>query len=372
MNVILKQVQSKKEFTEFIFLPEKIHKGHSNWLPPVYLDERTFFNPEKNHSFRDCDTRMILAYQNGKVGGRIMGIIHHAYNQSHGVRDARFGYLECPNNQEIAHALIQDIETWARGKGMERLIGPYGFSDKDVQGLMIEGFEHQPILDSACNFPYLVELVRNEGFEKEVDCLVYRYKLNGFPPDIYRQIHDRIENKNGYRLIEFTTRRELKPYILPVLRVVNETYSDLYGFVKMEEDVMLELANRYLPVLDPRFVKVVMCGEQLVGFLVGIPNFTPGLQKARGRMLPFGWYHILRSMKTSRQLDLMMGGVLPKFQNRGLEIYMAMRLIESCKRAGFKQIEVHLVLETNQRMLAELHKIGAVPHKRFRVFQKAL
>lgn len=372
MPVSVRPVLTKKDLDTFIFLPEKIHQGHKTWLPPVYLDERSFFNPKKNHSFRDCNTRMVLAFQDGKPVGRVMGIIHHVYNEMHGIRDARFGYLECPDDPKVSQALLQDIENWAKEKGMERLIGPYGFSDKDVQGLLVEGFDYPPILDSACNYPFLVDLVEKEGFQKEVDCLIYRYKLNGIPPEIYQQIHDRIETKDNYRLVELTSRKELKPFILPVLRLVNETYKDLYGFVEMKEDVMIELANRYLPVLDPRFVKVVMKDDQLIGFLIGIPNFTSGLQKARGRMLPLGWYHILRSMKTANQLDLMMGAVLPKYQGRGLEIYMAMRLFESCKKAGLEHIEVHLVLETNTRMMAELHKIGAQPLKRFRVFQKKI
>ncbi len=372
MSVSIRRVLTGKDLKTFIFLPEKIHRGHKNWLPPVYMDERVFFNPDKNHSFRDCDTLMLLAFREGKAVGRVMGIIHHGYNKVHNLRDARFGYLECPDDNEVAHSLLSGIACWAKERGMDRLVGPYGFSDKDVQGLLVEGFEYPPILDSACNYPYLVRLVEQEGFEKDVDCLISRYNLSTPLPEEYRQICERVENKNGYKLVEFVSRKDLKPYILPVLRMLNETYNNLYGFVKMEEDHMSDLAKRYLPVIDPRFVKVIENDGQLLGFLVGIPNFTPGLQRAKGYMLPFGWYHFFKSMKVATQLDLVMGGVLPKFQNRGLEIYMASSLISSCKKAGYKQIEVHLVLESNTRMLAELHHIGAIPIKRFRVFCKKI
>jgi len=372
MKPDLRVVTTSRQLREFIHLPGKIHKGHSTWLPPIYLDERNFFNPKKNIAFKNCDTRMLLAYRDNKPVGRIMGIIHNYYNELHQIRDARFGYLETWDDAEVVHALMTDIEEWARAKGMERLIGPYGFSDKDVQGLLIDGFEHMPVLDSACNYKYMVDLVEWEGFTKEIDCHIFRYELNGHEPENYKEIYNRIVSRNGYELKEFTTRKELKPFILPVLRLVNETYTDLYGFVPMEEKEMSELAKRYLPVLDPRYVKVVLHKGNPVAFLVGIPNFTPGLQKSRGRLFPLGIFHLLRAMKKSKQLDLMLGAVLPRYQNRGLEIFMAVKLFESCRQAGLEQMEVHLVLETNTRMLAELEKIHAIPHKKFRVYQKRL
>ena len=364
------EAKSAKQIKEFIYLPEQIHKNHSNWLPPIYIDERNFFNPKKNIAFSHCDTIMLLALQNGRPVGRIMGIIHKTYNALHGEKTARFGFFDCYNIPEVAQLLISEIEHWAKSKGMTRIIGPYGFSDKDPQGFLIDGFEHMPVLDSACNLPYMVDFVEQAGYTKEVDCLIYTLDIDKGLPESYNRIIQRVEANNGFQFIEISKRSQLKQYILPILRMVNETYSELFGFVPMEEQEMLDFAKRYLPIVNPKFVKIATVGDKLAGFIIGLPNFTPGIQKAKGRLFPFGIFHILRAMRRTNQLDLMLGAVDKEFRGRGLEIAMAIRMINSCKEAGLDRIEIHLVLETNTAMIAELERANCNFHKRFRVFGK--
>ncbi|HEX7511266.1 MAG TPA: hypothetical protein VF335_08200 [Chitinivibrionales bacterium] len=152
MTIVLREVTSKRDFNAFIYLPEKIHKGHSSWLPPIYSDEKKYFDPKKNPSFRPCEYRMMLAVKDNRPVGRILGIINRAHNEKHNLKNVRFGFLECHNDQEAAHALIDDIEQWGKSRGMDTCVGPFGFSDRDIQGLLIEGFEYEPVVDSACNF----------------------------------------------------------------------------------------------------------------------------------------------------------------------------------------------------------------------------
>jgi len=371
-EVTIVEVKTKKQRKEFVYFPEKIHKDHKNWLPPIYMDELNFFNPAKNHAFSHCETAMYLAYKGKELVGRIMGIIHNTYNEFHNEKTARFGYIECYNDEEVAHLLISTVENWARQFGMVKMIGPYGFSDKDPQGLQIEGFEHMPILDTAVNFPYMVDLVEKNGYKKDVDCLVCRLDMSKDLPDVYTRIMQRFENKNDFVIREFKSKKELYPFVVPILRLVNETYTELYGFFPLSEIEMKEFASRYMDVLDPRFVKTIMKNEEVVSFIVGLPNFTPGIQKAKGRILPFGIIHILRAMKKTKQLDLMLGAVKPVYQGLGFEILMAIKLIQSCRKAGLTTMEIHLVLETNTKMLAELDRVGATVLKRFRVFGKEL
>lgn len=371
-KVSIVEVRTRKQLREFIYLPEKIHKDHSNWLPPIYLDEFKFFDPSKNHAFSHCHTILYLAYRNQEPVGRIMGIIHNQYNDVHGEKSGRFGFIECYNDDEVASTLLNTIENWARTFGVMKMIGPYGFSDKDPQGLQISGFEHMPILATAVNFPYMVDLLEKNGYVKDIDCLVYRIDLTKPLPEVYNRISQRLEGKNNFSFLEFKLKKELRPFVVPILRLVNETYSELYGFSPLTEPEMIEFANRYMDVLDPRFVKGIIKEGQVVAFIVGLPNFTPGVQKAKGRLFPFGFIHILRAMKTTRQLDLMLGAVKPSCQGSGYEILMATKLIESCRKAGLDYMEVHLVLETNVKMLAELERVEAQVHKKFRVFGKVL
>jgi hypothetical protein len=372
MGIEVKRVSSKSELKQFIYLPEKIHRGHENWLPPLYVDEWNFFNPKKNKSFGYSETILAMAYHDGKPVGRIMGIINKRYNELKGENNARFGYLECYNDTEISHALLQYIERWAKDYGCTRIVGPYGFSDKDPQGFMVDGFEHPPLIAAACNWPWIVPLLEAEGYTKEVDCLVFMFHIHDNLPPLYSRINERVEKREGVRLVEFSSKKQMKPYIIPIFRLMNETYSELYGFVPLEEQEMTDFAARYMPILDPRFIKAVEYKGEMAAFIIGIPSMTKGIQKSKGRLLPFGLFHIMAAAKKTKQIDLMLGAVKNSLQGQGLEILMALKLLESMKNAGFEQIEIHLVLETNHRMIAEMNRAGASIHKRFRVFGKDL
>lgn len=370
--VSIVEVTTKKQLKEFIYLPEKIHKDHANWLPPIYIDEVNFFNPSKNHAFTHCDTVLYLAYRGKELVGRIMGIIHNEYNKTHNEKTGRFGFIECYNDEEVAFALMEKVESWARGFGMTKMIGPYGFSDKDPQGLQISGFEYMPVIAAPVNFPYMVNLVEKYGYKKEIDCFVTRLDLSKPFPEVYNRIMQRFESRNNFKFKVFKHKRDFKPYIKPILQLVNETYSGLYGFFPLSEIEMNEFAAKYIEVLDPRFVKAILKNDEVVAFIIGIPNFTPGIQKSRGRLFPFGFIHILRAMKKAKQLDLMLGAVNTVYQGLGFEILMAMELVDSCRKAGLTVMEIHLVLETNFKMLAELERVEAQKIKQFRVFYKDL
>jgi len=365
-------VKDHNALRDFIKLPEAIHAGHSNWLPPIYIDEWNFFNPKKNLAFSHCKTILAVAYQNNVPRGRIMGIIHHTYNQQQSEKSARFCFFDCYNDLVVAESLLGFITEWAINEGMQKLTGPFGFSDKDPQGFQIDGFDDLPLIDTNCNLPYMPVFLENAGFEKFVDCLTYRFDLNLLLPEVYQRAKQRVENSRRYELIEFTSRKKLRPYILPVLRLTNETYSQLYGFYPLNETEMQDLAKRYMPVLNPNFVKIITSNDEIVGYIVGLPNMSAGIMKARGRLFPFGWFHILRSMKTATQLDLMLGAVKPELQGHGLEIWMGLKLLESAKKAGFKSIATHLILETNTRMRAVVERLDAPIVKRFRVYSKYL
>jgi hypothetical protein len=372
MKLTIKEVKTKKEFKEFIYLPERIHKNHKNWLPLIYMDEKKFFNPKKNLSFRGCDYILLLAYRDNIPVGRIMGIINNQHNAFMKLKNGRFGYMECYNEPEVAHALISEIEKWAKQKGMDKMVGPYGFSDRDVQGFLISGFEYEPVIDSACNFEYLPELISKEEYVKELDCMISRLPLNIELPEVYQRLYRRITSRKDLQFLEFTSRKQLKKFIVPVLSLVNESYSKIYGFMPMDEKEMHELANRYLPVIDPRFAKIIAKGDEVIGFIVSMPNFYRGIQKSKGRLFPFGIFYILGAMRKAKILNPMLGGVKPAYQKQGLDVFLALKTIESAQKAGMTYIDTHVVMEENKEMISEFKRYGLYEIKRFRVYQKKL
>lgn len=372
MAIQLKDVLTKKEYHEFIHLPEKIHQGHKEWLPPLYMDEKVFFNPQKNHSFDVCDHRLILAYRDGVAVGRIMGIINRQYNELRNVKNVRFGFIETFRDQEVIHALISEIENWGREKGMTKIVGPFGFSDREPQGFLIEGFEYEPVIDSACNFEFMPELVEAEGYTKELDCVTYRYPLATPPPEVMYKIFDRVTSRKDLQFIEFKSKKEVKPWIIPIFRAVNESFGSIYGFVPMSETEMQEMAKKYMPVIDLEFVNVVVKDDKVVAFAISMPNMYKGLQKAKGRLFPFGLFHILRAMKTASTVILMIGAVIPEYQKQGLNIYLSITAIKTALKRGMKSVDTHVVMEDNDDMSNEFKRYGAYRIKKFRVYQKPL
>jgi hypothetical protein len=373
MNIEIRVVDTKKLLKDYIFLPEIIYKQDSRWVPPMYMDEWAFHDPNQNKALDYCDTIRAIAYRNNNPVGRIMGIIHHPYNKHHSEKTVRFFNFDCINDQKIAHTLIQYIEVWGKEKGMNKIIGPFGFSDKDPQGIQIEGLEFLPIIATPTNPLYLQPLVENEGFQKEVDCVSYQMPIHPTLPPIYEKVYGRISKNQSLKLLEFTSKRQLGPYIIPVLRLVNEAYASIFGFVPMTEEEMKKFAAQYLPVLDPVFVKAVVNPEnEVIAFVVAMPDMSKGIQKARGKLFPFGFIHILRAMRKTNQLNLLLGAVKPGFRGVGLNVLLGKSLMESAVKRGLTLMDSHLILENNTLMRSECERIEGKVYKRFRVYQKIL
>ncbi|MEY4929935.1 MAG: hypothetical protein RI909_659 [Bacteroidota bacterium] len=373
MPLELKAVNSKALLKEYIYLCQHIYRNETRWVPPFYEDEWAFHDPTKNKTLEHCETMCMLLYKEGKAVGRIMGIIHHPYNQNHQEKTARFFNLDCINDQEVAHTLIQSVETWALSKGMTKVIGPFGFSDKDPQGLQIEGLEYLPVLATPANPAYLPNLIAAEGYAKEVDCVSYQMPIPKEVPPLYTRVSDRIKRNNSLHLIEFKSKRALKPYIIPVLRLVNETYAPLFGFAPMSEAEMKKFADQYVPVLDPEFVKVVAnIHNDVIAFVVAMPDMSAGIQKARGKLFPFGFIYVLNSMRKSKQLNLMLGAVKNGHRGNGISAMMGKSMIESANKRGLEIMDSHLILEHNYSMRGECEKLNGTVCKRFRIFSKTL
>jgi hypothetical protein len=255
---------------------------------------------------------------------------------------------------------------------MTRVVGPLGFTDQDPEGFLVDGFEHEPSLASNFNFEFIIRLLEAAGYDKEMDYVVYRVPVPPTAPEPYAKLSARIIERGKFKLIEFETRRDIKPYIRPMLHLMNETFVDLAGYSRLDDEELEDLARRYMPVIDPRFVKCVSAEKQLVGFIAGIPNLNHGFRRAKGRLLPIGWLHILRAAKRTRQLDLLLGAIKEGFRGRGADVVLGDAMIRSARDAGFLVIDSHHELEDNYRMRREMEKVGGEEYKRFRVFQKSL
>jgi len=374
MDVHVREVRNHNDLKKFIFLPKKIHASQKNWVPPIYMDEWKYFNPKKNKAFSYCQTIILLAFRGKEVVGRVMGIINSRYNEFRKEKVARFGYLETWKDREVVHALLSQVEDWARKKGMTKIVGPYGFSDQDPEGFLIEGFENRATIATYYNSEWMLRLVEQEGYTKDIDYFVYKIDVPKEIPEFYRKIYERVKKRGKFEIVEFRKRKELKSWIRPVFHLMNECYtgSNIYGYAPLDEKEMDDLGKRYLPVIDPRFVKVVKKDEELVAFIVGIPDMTEGIQRAKGRLLPLGFIKILRAARKTKQLDLLLAAIKEKYRGLGLDVLMGVKMLISASEAGLEFIDTHHEMETNVKVRAEMEKMGGKIYKRFRVYQKEL
>ena len=374
MDVSIKEVKGRKELAQFIHLPKKIHAQHKHWVPPIYMDERQYFSKKKNQAFQYSDTIMLLARRGKEIAGRIMGIVNRRFNEVRNEQTARFGYLESWEDREVIHALLSYVEDWARKLGMKKIIGPYGFTDQDPEGFIIEGFESPVTIPGYYNFEWMPAMMKGLGYSKDIDYVVYKLDIPREFPEFYKRIYERVQRKGEFEIIEFKKRKEIKPWIKPVLALMNECYSlsNIYGYTPLSEEEMESLAKRYLPLLNPRFVKGVRRGNEIVAFIIGMPNFVEGIRKSQGKLFPLGIFKIIRAAKKTKQLDLLLGAIKEKYRGRGLDVFMGVKMIESAHEKGMEFIDTHHEMETNAKVRAEMEKMGGEVYKRFRVFQKPL
>jgi hypothetical protein len=374
MSITIREVASRKDLKTFIYLPEKIHAGHDNWVHPIYMDDWKYFDRKKNKAFGYCDTILLLAWKDGRPAGRVMGIINQRYNEHRNERTARFGYLDTYEDKEVFEAILRHVEDWARAKGMTKIVGPYGFSDQDPEGFLIEGFDHRATIATYYNFEWMPRFLEADGYAKDNDWFVYKLTVPKEPPVFYQKIYERAMKRGTYEILEFRTRKEIKPWIRPVLALMNETYmtGNIYGFAPLEEQEMDDLAKRYLPILDPRFVKVVKKGDEVLAFIVAMPDMTEGIRKARGRLFPFGFIRVLRAAKKTKQLDLLLGAVKEQYRGQGLDVLLGVKTLISAHEAKYEMMDTHHEMEANVKVRAEMERMGGTIYKKYRAYFKML
>lgn len=364
----IKEVLNKELLRKFIYLPDFIHENHTNWVPPIYMDEWDFFDKDKNPSFSKNETILFVAFIEGKAVGRVMGIIPKVYNHFHDENNARFCFLESTDDIEVARMLMAKVKEWASNFGVEKLIGPLSFSDKEPQGFLFHGYDEPHVIASNCNFPYQTQQLVDLGFVKYKDLFVYKVDLNEDLPELYYSLADR-NLRHGYKLIEFKNKIQARKYIRPILNLVNITYKDIYASTPFSESEMDDFANKYLAVLNANLIKVIVDkNDKIVAFIIAMRDMGKGLKVAKGNLLPFGFVPFLYHQKKSKQLNLLLGAIANEHRNRGLDTLLGVSLFGSAKKMGMEVVDTHLILEENIKMRKEIERLDGDIYKKYRLY----
>lgn len=374
MAIIIKKVSNKKELKTFIRFNYELYKNNPYSVPDLYDDMLGTFSPQKNAAFEFCEADYFLAYKDDKVVGRVAAIINRRANETWNKKEVRFGWIDFVDDPEVSKALLDQVEAWGKERGMEAMVGPLGFTDLDAEGMLVEGFDQLSTMSTIYNYPYYSQHMERLGFEKEADWVEFKLTVPDKLPEKFVRISEIILQK--YKLkIKKLKRSEIKEknYGQKIFDLINEAYAPLYGYSKMTQGQINQYIKTYLPLIDLRMVSLVEdeAGE-LVAVGISMPSLSEALQKAKGKMLPFGWYHLLKALffKKPKVLDLLLVGVKSEYQSKGVNALLFYDLVPIYQQMGFQYGESNPELEVNKKVQAQWSAFESVQHKRRRAYKK--
>ena len=377
MSVEIKKVTSRKELKQFIRFNYEFYKNNPYAVPDLYDDMLRTFSPGKNAAFDFCEADYFLALREGRIVGRVAAIINRRANAAWKKRQVRFGWIDFIDDIEVSRALIDTVKQWGRERGMDTIEGPLGFTDLDAEGMLIEGFDQLSTMATTYNYPYYPRHMEQLGLVKAVDWVEMKIYVPDEIPEKHLRIADIIRRKYGLHVRKLSGKRGLRRsgLVHDIFRLVNQAYAPLFGFSEMTERQIDQYVGTYLPVLDLRMVTIVENAEgELVAVGISMPSLSRALQRARDRLLPFGWFHLLRALSWRRPeaLDLLLVAVRPDYQNKGVNALLFTDLIPVYQKLGFKYAESNPELEMNEKVQNQWQYFHTEQHKRRRCFTAPL
>ena len=366
---------TRSELRRYVNFGIDLYDGNPYFVPPLVIDDINTLTPSKNPAFDFCEAQSFMAFRNGQPVGRITGIINHVVNQRTGQNELRFGFVDFIDDAEVADALFDAVSRWGREKGMTTIVGPLGFTDMDHEGMLIDGFEEVGTMATIYNYPYYPVHMERMGFRKDADWVEFYIGIRKEIPEKHRRIAELVQKRNNLKIKKFTSRKKVKEqYGEALFELINEAYDQLYGYSPLTKRQIQYYVDMYLSIINLDLVTVVTdADDQLVAVGISIQSFSKALQKSRGRLFPFGWFHLLNALRgKSDTVDLLLIAVKPEYQNKGVNALLFTDLIPYYNKYGFKHAESNPELEDNGKVQDQWAYFSTRQHRRRRSFRKDL
>lgn len=376
MPISVIPVTTKREMKQFICFNYELYKDSPYAVPELYSDVRDTLDPEKNAAFEFCEAQPFIALRGGEVVGRIVAIINHKANTAWSKKAVRFGWVDFIDDTEVADALFATVEQWGRERGMTEVHGPLGFTDFDPEGMLVEGFDRIGTMATIYNYPYYPVHMERMGYAKDVDWVEYLLTAPEALPEKHARITRIVKEKFGLRVVKYTSHSKLaRERGTAIFELLNEAYAHLYGYSALSPKQIQQYINSYLPLLDLRLVPIIVDNDDnLIGFGILLPSLAQAFQKARGYMLPFGWWHLIKALKWNRTqtTEMLLVAVKPEYQGKGAVALIFDDIIPVHNQLGYKWSESNPELESNTKMQAQWDYFERENHKRRRAYVKQL
>lgn len=377
MAIEIKKVTTKRELKRFIRFNYELYKDNPYSVPDLYEDMLGTFSPEKNPAFEFCEADYFLAYKDGTLTGRVAAIINRRANETWGKQAVRFGWIDFTDDEEVSRALIEAVSQWGRERGMTEIEGPLGFTDMDAEGMLVEGFDELSTMATIYNHPYYPQHMERLGFQKAADWVERKIYIPDAIPEKHLRIAEIVKKKYGLRTRKLRNRRDAfkDNTARRIFELINEAFAPLYGYSRMSDRQIDQYVKTFIPILDLRMVSLVEDPEgNIIAAGISMPSMSRALQKAKGKLFPFGWWHLLSALKWKRDemLDLLLIAVRPDYQGKGANALIFTDLIPVYQQLGFKYAESNVELELNNKVQSQWQYFDVVQHKRRRCFSKPL
>lgn len=369
-------VQTKKELKQFIMLPFKLYKNDPHWVAPLIMDQKNFFDPKKNPYYEHSEVQLFLAEKDGEIVGRISAQTNTQHNKFHEDKVGFFGFFESINDQEVADKLIQAAYDWLQAKRMNTMRGPMNFSTNDECGLLVDGFDSPPFILMTHNHQYYLELLEKAGLSKEMDLLAYLIPKRP-TPDRLQKITERLQKRGRFTVRELSSKnkKELRKDLEIVFSVYTQAWERNWGFVPMTKKEFFHLIDSVIDLVRPEFFYLAFVEDKPAGFYTALPDYNQILKKMKGRLFPFGIFHMLFGRNKINRLRIITLGVIKEYQNRGIDTVFYTRnfqIANEHKKLNIKEAEMSWILENNLMMNRIATNLGGWVHKTYRILDKKI
>lgn len=354
MNVFTKEVSNRKDLYEFVKFPFQLYKNTPHWIPPLIRDELKIFSPQ-NPSLANSQFKLWLAYKDERIVGRIAGIINR--KEAEKEKLVRFGWLDFEDEKNVSAALIHAVQGWAQENQLESIHGPLGFSDMDPEGMLVQGFDSPATIATIYNYSYYPTHMESMGFTKSTDWVEGRGMVPREPSKRLLRIAQIVESRFKIKNLKLKSKKQVQARGKEIFHVLNKSYENLYGFNALTPEEIQYYIKKYFGFVILDLISIIVNSkDEVIGFAISMPSLTSGFQKAKGRLFPFGFYHILRALKTSKSADLYLIGVLPEYQRMGVTSLIFRELILAFNKRGITQAITNQMLEENQQILTQFNE----------------
>ena len=377
-SVEIRKVESRADLSTFIDFHYDLYKDSPYDAPNLYTDEVNTLRKDRNAAFDFCEAEYYMAFRDGKMVGRVAAIINHHANEKWNCRQVRFGWIDFVDDREVSGALIKAVEDYGRSHGMTEIVGPLGFTDMDPEGMLTVGFEELGTMATIYNYPYYPQHIEAmPGWVVDNNYVEYKLYVPEKMPEKYVKVAEMIQTRYGLRVKKLTRKDVFEGgYGRKIFEIINATFDQLYGYSTLTDRQIDQYVNMYLPMADLDLVTLIedsTADNKVVGVGITIPSLTKALQKCRrGRLFPFGWWHIVQALKRhkTKVVDLLLVGVLPEYRSKGANALLFYDLIPRYQEYGFEWGETHVEMETNEKVQNQWGPLDPVQHKRRKCYKR--